>query len=267
MIITREHVKSDWLEIEANSTTHDAAIDRFIQQAEKIIDGYCRQPITEEYGKTIYFNGHCGIWHNSHYTVPITLTSLSYRELPTDSWTATSGAVVHDGKIYYESGYEYPEWKLVINAGYRGGIVSTVSIAAAGSGYSAASAATTTPATNADATGCTLTTTVSTGALATATVSAGGREYRTNDVLAVAGGTSGTVSVTGITSNVPYDIQQAAAILVVAAFKKSNKNRLGGSIGVGTTSTSEGGVTSTITIKDVSAEVQQLLSPYRVYWF
>jgi len=266
MLLTVQEIKSDWIEIDENDDSHDASIERYIRQASAVINGFCRQPIDEVLSKEILFDGCTGhTWYSTGYTVPIEIVSLQYRELPTDSWTTATGAVVHKGRIYYDQGFVYPQYRLLLNAGYKSGIVSEVIKTASGSGYTSSTSVATTTA--GDGTGCTLTTTASAGALTALTVSAGGRNYKTGDDLAIAGGTNGTARVETVTSNVPYDVQQATAILVSAAFKKSDKNTKGGTIGVGSTSTSEGGVTKTVTIKDVTSEVQELLSPYKVWFF
>lgn len=266
MLLTVAEIKSDWIEIDENDTSHDAAIERYIRQASAVVSGFCKQPIDEVLSKEILFDGCSGsLWHSMGYTVPVELVSLEYRELPTDSWTTATGAVVHKSKIYYDQGFIYPQYRLLINAGYKSGIVSEVIKTVSGSGYTSSTSVATT--TTGSGTGLTLTTTASAGALTALAVGSGGRNYKAGDDFTVAGGTSGAGRVETVTTNVPYDVQHATALLVVSAFKKSDKHTKGGTIGVGSTSISEGGVTTTITVKDVTAEVQQLLANYRTWHF
>lgn len=189
-IITKEIIKSDWLGRAVNDTTLDAAIDRWILQAAGIAKSICKQPISQE-TITKYFDGPLnGCHYRTGYTSPVSLTSLSYRQLPTDSWTAISSSFLAVDKtdIYYTNGFPDLQYKLVCDVGYT-------------------------------------------------------------------------------SSNVPADIIQAYAVLVVSAYKRSNIGESAGSIGVSSITLSRSGeTTTTITMKDVTPEVKALLQPYTVIW-
>lgn len=187
-LITTDVLKTDWLNIPISDTSRDATLARWTAQAEALCKGICKQPIAQE-AKTIEFQCQNGLRYNTGYTVPITLTSLSYREYPTDSWTALTGAVIDRFSVYHEDGFTYPQYKLVANIGYT-------------------------------------------------------------------------------ISDVPADIQLAIAMLVVSAYKKSETQDRAGSIGVSSVSTSRSGETTvTVSMKDITPEIKQILQPYKVMFF
>jgi len=116
-LITADVIKTDWLGVAITDTTRDATIARWIAQAEAICKGICNQPIAQE-TKTLYFGAQNGLRYNTGFTSPFTITSLSYRDVPTASWTALTGAVVDRFSVYYEDGFTEPFYKLVLSVGY-----------------------------------------------------------------------------------------------------------------------------------------------------
>lgn len=119
--ILKAEIKSDWLKIVSN-TDHDALIDRLIAAVDKQVESWCDQPLTQT-TITSYFDGHSGNAHNTLYTVPVTLTTLKYRALPTDAWTAATGTTaVYEQygtqHIYHTDGYASAHWQAVMAVGY-----------------------------------------------------------------------------------------------------------------------------------------------------
>ena len=120
--VTAAIAKSDWLQIAAADTTHDAMIERFILAAVSEIDAILGQPI-EAVDTDVYFSGNGTAMHPLFYTVPVTLTTLSYRNTPLESWTAataTEYGVYTDGitKLYHSDGLTYPLYKAAMTIGY-----------------------------------------------------------------------------------------------------------------------------------------------------
>ena len=119
--ILKAEIKSDWLKI-VNDTTKDDLIDRLIAACDKQVERWCNQPLTAT-TITSYFNGHSGYEHNTGYTVPVTLTTLKYRDLPTDAWTAATGTTAvfeqHGTQfIYHDDGFTSKYWQLIMSVGY-----------------------------------------------------------------------------------------------------------------------------------------------------
>jgi hypothetical protein len=84
-----------------------------------------------------------------------------------------------------------------IEPGREGGTVVSVTRLTAGTGQTAGTGKATT-CDNANGSGCTITTTVTDGAVTGQTVVAGGDGYRVGDVLSIAGTTSATFRITGV---------------------------------------------------------------------
>jgi hypothetical protein len=120
-LTTVNKIKTQWINIP--DSTQDARITGLISQSSAIIKGICKQPIDAE---TVAFEFY-GTRERSYvlpYTVPVVLTSLHYRALPTDAWTAVTGAIVYkaDGvwHVYYEGTLEPGLWKATMTVGYDG---------------------------------------------------------------------------------------------------------------------------------------------------
>lgn len=122
-IVSRAVVKSDWLNISASDTTHDALLDRMIDMVSSEIEGMCNQPI-EQKAVTLYFQGNGRQAYTLPYTTGVTLTSLSSRMVPTDSWTNVSGAVIVEGfaglaySVYSTGLLSANFYRLIANVGY-----------------------------------------------------------------------------------------------------------------------------------------------------
>lgn len=122
-LITKEIVKSDWLNIAAGTTTHDALIDRFIDAVETEIKGICNQPIDQE-TVTLYANGNGKVTMLLPFvTVPVSLTTLETRQDPSESWTAVSSAYVFEEgagwKAYLANGFTGKHYKFTLAVGYE----------------------------------------------------------------------------------------------------------------------------------------------------
>lgn len=81
--------KSDWLRIESADTSMDALIGRMIAAAEDEIENLLHQPV-EAQALTLYWDGQGEGEHSFFYSVPMTGTTLRYREDPTIAWTTVA---------------------------------------------------------------------------------------------------------------------------------------------------------------------------------
>lgn len=120
--LTKAIFKSDWLNKASSETDADDLIDRLIPMVEAEIKSICAQPIEAE-SITRYFDGDGTTVKMLPYTVPVTYTSIAYREEPDDSWTAISTGVA----VYERQGLQYVwnddtfgenYYKLIVSAGY-----------------------------------------------------------------------------------------------------------------------------------------------------
>ena len=138
MLTTLATFKKNWLKIEAMNTDNDASITEAITEAGIIIEGICDQPLESSASNlTIYFSGLPDSGRSLsdqllgalgfstkriYYTVPLTLVSLYYRTLPSDSWTAITGGVLFQSnlinELYLSTGFPYNYYKCVLTAGY-----------------------------------------------------------------------------------------------------------------------------------------------------
>ena len=145
MLTTLVKLKTNWLSIEPAETEQDTLLTMCIEKAGAIIKEICKQPIEAE-SVTIYFDGSTNnITANQilggegyarkeiFYTVPITITSLSHRTLPSDSWTADTSPVIYESNnqrfVYVSGGFGYRYYKLVATIGYTD-IPASVELAA-----------------------------------------------------------------------------------------------------------------------------------------
>lgn len=137
MLTTVALLKKNWLDIEAMNTEHDTAIEACITQAGKLMSKLCGQPL-ESTAETIYFRGGIsgkaasdadiilggagGAEKKLFYTVPVSLTALYYRTVPTDSWATVSGAVVYTSdnlwRLYVSTGFYLPFYKATLAVGF-----------------------------------------------------------------------------------------------------------------------------------------------------
>lgn len=118
-------IKSDWLRIESADTSMDAMIGRMIAAAEDEIENLLNQPV-EQQSLTIYWDGQGEGEHLLLYTVPLTATSLRYREDPTIGWTTVDASEYavrsrHFGKsLWYKTGFlPFLEYEFVANVGWQ----------------------------------------------------------------------------------------------------------------------------------------------------
>lgn len=119
MITTLDDIKSSWLHIQGD-TTHDSAITALIGQASAIIKDICKQPIEQE-AVSVEFDGDGYTTHNLKYTVPVSVTSLSYKtDVLATSWTSIANTeyTLLDSSLYYGGAYTEARYKAVLQVGY-----------------------------------------------------------------------------------------------------------------------------------------------------
>lgn len=121
-LVSRNTIKSDWLNIASSDNSRDALIDRLISYADAEIKDICQQPIAQE-SITFTFSGVNSSFYATNYTVPFTLTSLSSRSSFTDSFTAiTTGTAVIDRygvkTLFLETGFTSLEYQVVASVGF-----------------------------------------------------------------------------------------------------------------------------------------------------
>lgn len=118
-ITTKAIIKADWLN--STDTTADAAIDNAILAVSKEIEGICNQPI-DVTAVTLEFEGNGSNVVPLYYTSPVTVTTLKYRTLPTDSWTTVSDctAFIRNGlySLYLEDCFSEAYYQAVLSIGY-----------------------------------------------------------------------------------------------------------------------------------------------------
>lgn len=119
---TVSEIKSTWLNIGDNS--QDTRLLSLIGAAARIIKGICKQPIDAE-SIQIDFVGTGNQTHMLPYTVPVTLTSLQYKEtVDAATWQTATGAIIFkaDGitHLYYEPGLNAVLWRINVTIGYDG---------------------------------------------------------------------------------------------------------------------------------------------------
>lgn len=120
--LTKALFKSDWINKPSAETDADNLIDALIPMVEAEIKSICCQPIEAE-TVTSYFYATNAQTRLLPYTVPVTLTSLSYRDEPDDAWTAiSSGVAVFENNglqwLWNRDTFAQPMYKLVVSAGY-----------------------------------------------------------------------------------------------------------------------------------------------------
>ena len=120
-IVSRAILKSDWLNIAASDTTHDAMIDRLIDMVSEEIDGICNQPIAQK-AVTRYMEGNNRQIMRLPYTTTVALTPVSTRSDPSEAWVVGSGYYVMpsiDGySLYASNGFAARYYKIDLTAGY-----------------------------------------------------------------------------------------------------------------------------------------------------
>lgn len=120
-ITTNTQIKTNYLNI--SGSTYDSILTALIAQAESIMKSMCYQPLSVETGMILEFTGNGSTEHLLSYTVPVSLTSLEYKEKPSDaSWTSVTGAVAYKAddvqRLYLEEGFVYPFYRATADIGY-----------------------------------------------------------------------------------------------------------------------------------------------------
>ena len=121
-LTTVNKIKTQW--INDQSTVNDTRYKLLIGQAEAVINSICKQPVNGTAVAHDFIPERGNRVHLLHYTVPVQLVSLQYRDLPTDAWTTASGAVVFTSggvtSIYYDEGFNAAMWRANLTVGYDG---------------------------------------------------------------------------------------------------------------------------------------------------
>jgi len=135
MLTTTAALKANYLNIDPLDTERDDVITACIEQACSIMKGTCNQPLEQE-TVDFYFTGFSTnanlstqlLGGNGYatktvpYTVPVQLSALYHRSLPTDAWAAESGATLFvsnlQNQIYTASGFGYNLYRAVLQVGY-----------------------------------------------------------------------------------------------------------------------------------------------------
>jgi len=135
MLTTTAALKANYLNIDPLDTERDDVITACIEQASSIIKGACNQPLEQE-SVDYYFQGFGvktdlatqllgGAGYATKtipYTVPVELSALYRRTLPSDAWTVESGVTLFvshlQNQLYAANGFGYNLYKAVLNVGY-----------------------------------------------------------------------------------------------------------------------------------------------------
>lgn len=135
MLTTTAALKANYLNIDSLDTERDDVITACIEQASSIIKSACNQPLEQE-SVDYYFQGFGvktdlatqllgGAGYATKtipYTVPVELSALYRRTLPSDAWTVESGVTLFvshlQNQLYAANGFGYNLYKAVLNVGY-----------------------------------------------------------------------------------------------------------------------------------------------------
>jgi hypothetical protein len=133
-LVSRAVIKQDWLNIAAIDTSRDGLIDRLIGYVDNEIKDICNQPIIQESVKA-YYEGTRDTLLLTGYTVPVTLSTLKYRDSYGDSFQSVTGTTnlvdIRGVKyLYLEDGFINKQYEAVMSIGYTS-IPSVIEICAA----------------------------------------------------------------------------------------------------------------------------------------
>jgi len=133
-LVSRAIIKQDWLNIAAIDNSKDALIDRLIGYVDNEIKDICNQPIIQE-SVTAYYEGTRDTLLLTGYTVPVTLTTLKYRDSYGDAFASVTGTTnlvdIRGVKyLYLEDGFINKQYEAVMSIGYTS-IPSVIEICAA----------------------------------------------------------------------------------------------------------------------------------------
>ena len=109
-ITTALALRTNYLNIPDGS--QDAILTALIGQAQSMMKSICMQPL-EQTAIEETFTGTGTMYKSLSYTVPVTLSTLSYRLLPSDSWSSVAGGV-----IYTSGSTDLPLTTLLITGGH-----------------------------------------------------------------------------------------------------------------------------------------------------
>jgi len=133
-LVSRAVIKQDWLNIAAIDTSRDGLIDRLIGYVDNEIKDICNQPIIQE-SVTAYYEGTRDTLLLTGYTVPVTLTTLKYRDSYGDTFASVTGTTnlvdIRGVKyLYLEDGFINKQYEAVMSVGYTT-IPSVIEVCAA----------------------------------------------------------------------------------------------------------------------------------------
>ena len=122
MIVTLNELKQ-YLNLKTAVTTNDTVLTSFITQSQSEIKDYLRfEP--ESGTRTIYFNSNSGLYYQINDVNITAITSLAYRNLPTESYTTVSSSLYATQQIsgltwlYCSNGFAYDINRLIYVGGY-----------------------------------------------------------------------------------------------------------------------------------------------------
>ena len=118
-LTTALQIRTNYLNI--TDTSQDTLLTALIGQAQAIMESLCDQPL-DQASQDVYFVGTGTHSKLLDYTVPVSLTSLYYREEPDASWTSVTGAVAYESdnltRLYLSTGFVEPFYKATMAIGY-----------------------------------------------------------------------------------------------------------------------------------------------------
>ena len=121
-ITTALALRTNYLNIPDGS--QDAILTALIGQAQSMMKSICMQPL-EQTAIEETFTGTGTMYKSLSYTVPVTLSTLSYRLLPSDSWSSVAGGVIYTSdnltRLYYGDGLTARFWKADLSVGWSSG--------------------------------------------------------------------------------------------------------------------------------------------------
>jgi len=121
-ITTALALRTNYLNIPDGS--QDAILTALISQAQSMMKSICMQPL-EQTAIEETFTGTGTMYKSLSYTVPVTLSTLSYRLLPSDLWSSVAGGVIYTSdnltRLYYGDGLTARFWKADLSVGWSSG--------------------------------------------------------------------------------------------------------------------------------------------------
>lgn len=121
-ITTIANIKANYLGL--TDSGKDSVLTAMLTQATSLAESICHQPLDAQ--TVVYdFSGDGSQAHVVPFTTPVQLSTLQYKQLPTDAaFTSVTGAVAfkadHLWHLYYEDAFTYTLWRATLTVGYDG---------------------------------------------------------------------------------------------------------------------------------------------------